>query len=324
MPLFRVLRRWRGFTLIELLVVIAIIAVLIGLLLPAVQKVREAAARAQCMNNLKQLGLGTINCAQTYQDLLPPGPYGYYPTTGSNAGTAAYNGIGGAFFHTLPFIEQDAYYKACLQGPGNPIQITHASFTPAVPQYLQWGDAMWTNSNQTPNVKTHLCPSDPSLAPGCTHCTQVSYALNEAVFRLSTVGPGNLALNPHGTVNLLRYPAGIPDGTSNTIFFTEKEFYCPGKAVGPQNPWNELREGSGTVINYVDGGSGWPTGAACYPQINPTPTACDPDFPSTGHTGVIMVAMADGSVRAVGQGVSPAAWGSALSPAGGEVLGSDW
>ncbi|HEY2909300.1 MAG TPA: DUF1559 domain-containing protein, partial [Gemmataceae bacterium] len=91
----------RGFTLIELLVVIAIIAILIGLLLPAVQKVREAAARMACSNNLKQMSLGTINCADTNQGRLPPS-VGLYP-----GNTAATNqSDGGLFLHILPYIEQ--------------------------------------------------------------------------------------------------------------------------------------------------------------------------------------------------------------------------
>src|SRR5439155_1454005 len=114
MFLVRRFRRWRGFTLIELLVVIAIIAILIGLLVPAVQKVREAAARIKCANNLKQMSLATINCSDTYDGKMPP-DYGDY--SAQDPTNSSQDGNGSLFFHILPYIEQENLYKAGYVGP---------------------------------------------------------------------------------------------------------------------------------------------------------------------------------------------------------------
>src|SRR5262249_26596924 len=111
MFLRRFFRLRRAFTLIELLVVIAIIAILIGLLLPAVQKVREAAARIKCGNNLHQMTLAVHNFADTNNGKMPPGIGTFpQPNQGRCGGTTS-SGWGGALFFLLPYVEQDNLYK---------------------------------------------------------------------------------------------------------------------------------------------------------------------------------------------------------------------
>jgi len=299
MTLVHVLRRWRGFTLIELLVVIAIIAILIGLLLPAVQKVREAAARMSCTNNLKQLSLGTINCADTYGGKLPPS-IGLYASNGT---PAARNSDGGLFLHILPFIEQDNLYKASLLPAGNPSTDRNG--------YLETY-SQWTSPIQNSRVKTYGCPSDYTLGTDGGHA---SYAINGQIFRHNY---------QWGGVGLTLYPAGLPDGTSNTIFYTEKlrrTFNCTGCCNNyNDNFWPDW----GPIISSAD--CGQPTGPAAMFQTNcvGNPSSCDGNRASSPHGPGINAALADGSVRFAASGVSPATWWAAMTPAGGEVNGSNW
>jgi prepilin-type N-terminal cleavage/methylation domain-containing protein len=306
MPLLRALRRWRAFTLIELLVVIAIIAILIGLLVPAVQKVREAAARVQCSNNLKQLCLGTIHCADNNNEFLPPS-IGLYPAPQGTPG----NNDGGVFFTILPYIEQDALWKLSYGGASGR---NGGALT-----YNQW------NLNNAPKqlVKTLICPADPTNLPGWqiqNGHNPASYGVNGQLFRVAYGGWGT---------GLAKYPTSIADGVSNTIFFPEKLAECTYGNYS-QNYWPDW----GSIMASSDLGD--PTGPGATPFIRPQITTgsgipqaiADAGRASSYHSTGINCALGDGSVKYVSASVGGNTWWAAITPAGWngaiDVLGPDW
>jgi type II secretory pathway pseudopilin PulG len=323
--------------LIELLVVIAIIGVLIGLLLPAVQAVRESAARAHCSNNLRQLGIAVHNFEQangslpTYFGVYAPGISYVYPGYPASNRSLMY---GSWFAHLLPYVEQDNLYKFVMAditrsgwnephwdvspAPGSPGQIVVQQYNghDYVYQSTVGGgtggqgyhnNGIWIEGAHQATFKVLQCRSDPSadgngLVYGYWGST--NYLAN---YNAWSSGPVGVWALPVGWKN-------FTDGTSNTVLFGEGYANCDTIGRIALYSWY-----------YHNFGLDW------YQQANtlmfqdrPLVKDCDNWRSQSGHRGGMNVCLADASVRNVRPGISQQTWTNALLPSDGNPLGGDW
>lgn len=303
-------QRRAALTLIELLVVIAIIAILIGLLLPAVQKVRAAAARAKCSNNLKQLGLGLVNYEATIGQLPPT-------ATGVETGLPAHSWAS----RILPYIEQDAIFK------------------------LYHFEVNWDAQVNWPAIQTQIpiltCPSDPlgprqdmdpMLAAGTNAACSDYNAFNEvkdfvAVNLLGVFPPPTIKDDPRiiGAMRreLTSRIADVTDGTSNTILLAEDtgrpNFFIFGGVPGPPtSSCYAYKEGSWADPNgpfSLDGSD--PDG--CVPGNCPMNCSNNSEVYSF-HTGGANFVFVDGSVHFISDTISLTTLAQLITRAGGEIV----
>jgi len=342
-------RTRQAFTLIELLVVIAIIAILIGLLLPAVQKVREAAARSTCQNNMKQLGLAAANYESAYQ-MIPPS---LIVNIGSPPGGSGQPGFPyPAIVHSwtvnfLPYIEQENIFR---------------QYNMNFPWFSSPAIVPGTPDNQTPlrnQVKTFLCPS----SPGGNNRTVSGTFTFGAPFPFTNLGvtdyATNSSINP-GAISFFGYPGGatyaaqaatfsamrpqlrgrgvpllgattsepnsmvgVLDGTSNTILLCESagrpQYYIGGRLdtsrVQNDGGWghHENDYGLDGAVSKTDRTSPGNCVINCH-NDNET---------YAFHTGGANHVFVDGSVRFVKDSISPQTYAALLTAQGGGVNASE-
>jgi len=315
-------RRHSGFTLIELLVVIAIIAVLIALLLPAVQSAREAARRAQCVNNLKQIGLALHNYHEV-MSVLPGADMVYnslFPTEHS------------ALSMILPYLEQTPVYNSI-----------NSDFSYQDPTNYT---AMMTV------IQGFICPSDfPDPIPSLGGQTNYMANMGSNIVWQASTGP-NVGMPPPNGVfygDSSTQFAAIVDGLSNTTFFSERVladgnnsivspiadvFFSPGFPLTPDDAMQQCLAVDIWNLNNqfpLFMGAPWLCGQHIFLHVTPPNTRSCGFFlalravmpPSSRHPGGVNVLLGDGSVRFVKDSINLPAWRALGTRAGGEVVSAD-
>jgi prepilin-type N-terminal cleavage/methylation domain-containing protein len=315
----------RAFTLIELLVVIAIIAILIGLLLPAVQKVREAAARISCSNNLKQIALAAHNYESAHR-ALPPGYLGPVPEVDPPNGPPHFqNQFVGLLVYLLPYVEQESLLRQleATRGPAWSMDLRYSNQSPApkpAPWYAVIGPHPVQQVAATP-VKTFRCPAaTPDLAEAAIfRFHQHHYVNGQVSYGHDETRPGMNMTRPGGTNYLgvagmgqgmapwwKKYEGvfcnrtrttflGIPDGTSNTLLIGET---CGLLFYSKLNSYNGAPDNEFLPHEYPPAEHGWVTSGSLITDMGLAHGPWSSRFQfSSNHPGVVQFALADGSVR---------------------------